>query len=73
MVDKFVKKHSVNIQGHKTSFSLEDEFWINFKQLAKEQNISVSQLVRTIDLERSKGPIFPLLSDFTSSILLLKN
>jgi len=48
-----VNKHSVSIRGHPTSFSLEDDFWRELKQIAAEQNISISRLVTRIDAKRA--------------------
>ena len=32
-------KHSISIRGHKTSYSLEDEFYTELKRIAKQQDI----------------------------------
>ena len=37
-----VVKRSVVINGHKTSVSLEDEFWSELKEIAKTQHASLS-------------------------------
>jgi predicted DNA-binding ribbon-helix-helix protein len=47
-----ILKRSMKIDDHKTSVSLEDEFWTAPKQIAAEQNISVVKLVVKIDGER---------------------
>lgn len=47
-------KRSVVIFGHKTSISLEDEFWTALKLVAEARKIPVSQLVETLEAER--GP-----------------
>ena len=44
-----VLKRSVVIEGHKTSISLEDEFWDSFKEIADERGMTVSALVGAID------------------------
>ena len=41
------------ISGHRTSISLEPEFWEEIKRLAKEENISVAALVADIDNSRN--------------------
>lgn len=41
------------ISGHRTSISLEPEFWEEIKRLAKEENISVAALVTDIDNSRN--------------------
>ena len=49
-----VNKRSVSIRGHRTSFSLEDEFWTELKQIAALRKISLAQLVTQIDLRRQE-------------------
>ena len=43
------KKRSVVIAGHKTSVSLEPEFWDALKEIAAARAVSVNQIVRDID------------------------
>jgi predicted DNA-binding ribbon-helix-helix protein len=43
------KKRSVVIAGHKTSVSLEPEFWDALKEIAAGRAVSVNQIVRDID------------------------
>jgi predicted DNA-binding ribbon-helix-helix protein len=50
-----VVKHSILIAGHKTSVSLEDAFWQGLKEIAGKRNITLSDLVTTIDSERQYG------------------
>jgi predicted DNA-binding ribbon-helix-helix protein len=50
-----VLKRSVVIGGHKTSVSLEDGFWGSLKAIAGERNVTLSELVATIDGERQHG------------------
>lgn len=50
-----IKKYSVMISGHRTSISLEPEFWEEIKRLAKEKNVSVPALVAEIDDARNGG------------------
>jgi predicted DNA-binding ribbon-helix-helix protein len=47
-----VIKHSILINGHKTSISLEDDFWNSLKEIAKERGGTLSQLIAKIDAER---------------------
>ena len=44
-----MKKHSVELSGHRTSIALEDEFWQELKNIAKRKNTSVRQLLIQID------------------------
>tara|TARA_B100000686_G_C16438564_1_gene785801 strand:+ start:203 stop:406 length:204 start_codon:yes stop_codon:yes gene_type:complete len=46
------RKRSINIAGHKTSISLEDEFWDELAIIAKDEKKSVNALVKTIDETR---------------------
>ena len=50
-----VVKRSIVIAGHKTSVSLEDAFWQGLKQIAGERDLTLSDLVATIDTERRQG------------------
>lgn len=45
-------KHSVTLNGHRTSISLEDEFWLAFRDIAAEKNIPINALVAQIDVDR---------------------
>ena len=45
-------KKSITIKKHRTSLSLEKEFWGALKIIAKEQNCSVETLVTKIDSNR---------------------
>jgi len=47
-----LRKRSVKIAGHATSFSLEDEFWRDLRTLARQRGISVNALVATVDAAR---------------------
>ena len=45
-------KHSVTLKGHRTSVSLEDEFWDEFRALASEKSMPINALVAEIDADR---------------------
>jgi len=45
-------KHSVTLRGHRTSISLEDEFWNEFRQIARDLDVPINALVAQIDAER---------------------
>ena len=47
-----LKKHSVLIAGHRTSITLEDEFWQILKSVATQEKVSLAQLVTRIDHAR---------------------
>lgn len=44
-----MKKHSVELSGHRTSIALEDEFWLELKNIAKRKKTSVRQILIQID------------------------
>jgi predicted DNA-binding ribbon-helix-helix protein len=50
-----VVKRSIVIAGHKTSVSLEDAFWKGLKEIAGGRDLTLSDLVATIDSERRHG------------------
>jgi len=50
-----VTKRSVVIGGHKTSVSLEEPFWSEVRAIAQAERITVSNLLRRIDRERSNA------------------
>ena len=45
-------KHSVTLKGHRTSVSLEDEFWAEFRAIAAQKGKPINALVAEIDAER---------------------
>jgi predicted DNA-binding ribbon-helix-helix protein len=47
-----VIKRSIVIGGHRTSVSLEDDFWLGLKSIAQNQSVHLSDIVRNIDSER---------------------
>jgi predicted DNA-binding ribbon-helix-helix protein len=55
MMKSLVVKHSVVIDGHKTSVSLEDAFWSDLKDIADMQHASLSEVVTKIDKGRRAG------------------
>ena len=50
-----VVKRSVVIDGHKTSVSLEDAFWIGLKEIARAQHATLSNMVTEIDRTREQA------------------
>ncbi|SEG10776.1 Ribbon-helix-helix domain-containing protein [Thalassococcus halodurans] len=45
-------KRSLTLKGHRTSVSLEDEFWLEFRRLAERQEKPLNQLAAEIDAAR---------------------
>jgi predicted DNA-binding ribbon-helix-helix protein len=50
-----VVKRSIVIAGHKTSVSLEDAFWKGLKEIANGKELTLSDLVASIDTDRHHG------------------
>ena len=50
-----VAKRSIVLNGHKTSVSLEDEFWNALKEIAGKRAIHLSDLVAEVDEQRGDG------------------
>jgi predicted DNA-binding ribbon-helix-helix protein len=48
-----VVKRSVIRNGHKSSISLEDQFWDALREIADHEQVTISTLVATIDHERT--------------------
>jgi predicted DNA-binding ribbon-helix-helix protein len=46
------QKHSLTLNGHRTSVSLEPEFWKEFIQIAQEENLAINALASKIDEQR---------------------
>ena len=46
------EKHSLTLQGHRTSVSLEPEFWLAFRQIALKQGATLNELAVHIDATR---------------------
>ena len=43
------EKHSLTLHGHRTSVSLEPEFWQAFRRLAQDQGRALNELAVQID------------------------
>lgn len=45
-------KRSLTLRGHRTSVSLEDAFWHEFKTIARTKGMAINELAAEIDAER---------------------
>ncbi len=45
-------KRSLTLKGHRTSVSLEDEFWLAFREIAKAKQMPINVLAAEIDVSR---------------------
>ncbi|WP_203294206.1 ribbon-helix-helix domain-containing protein [Maricaulis parjimensis] len=50
-------KRSLSLAGHRTSVSLEPEFWAEIDRAAAEQGDSLAGLVGAIDIARGEEPL----------------
>lgn len=50
-----ISKHSITIRGHRTSFSLEDEFWRELRSIADQRQIAIAALLTEIDELRDES------------------
>ncbi|NBQ66085.1 MAG: aryl-sulfate sulfotransferase [Verrucomicrobia bacterium] len=73
-------KRSVVVQGHATSVRLEPEFWAIIDEICKKQNISLAQLIVSIEKHHqtqqnlaSQLRVFCLTSVNNCSIPAIKN
>ena len=48
-----VRKRSIMLAGHKTSVSLEDQFWDGLHEIAARDGVTTSALVERIDTNRT--------------------
>ncbi|NGQ90967.1 ribbon-helix-helix domain-containing protein [Rhodobacter sp. HX-7-19] len=46
-------KHSLTLRGHRTSVSLEEEFWQAFRSIAAERGLTLNQLAVEVDEARA--------------------
>lgn len=45
-------KRSLTLKGHRTSVSLEDEFWQAFRDIARDKDMPINVLAAEIDVAR---------------------
>jgi len=66
-----MQKHAVTIRGHRTSVSLEPEFWEALKQLAAARAVPLAALITEIDAARGPNATQTTLSAGLSSAIRL--
>jgi predicted DNA-binding ribbon-helix-helix protein len=64
-----VTKRSIVIAGHKTSVSLEGEFWDSLKDIAIERGMTLRALVATIDGDRKHANLSSAIRLFVLGVL----
>ncbi|ABF64187.1 ribbon-helix-helix domain-containing protein [Ruegeria sp. TM1040] len=52
MIGERPKKRSLTLRGHRTSVSLEDAFWSEFRRLAAREGRAINELAAEIDEQR---------------------
>ena len=48
-----LRRHSVVLNGHRTSVSVEDQFWNQLRIIADSRSCSLNALITTIDSSRT--------------------
>jgi len=59
-----IAKRSIVIGGHKSSISLEEEFWTALKEIANERGAKLSELVTEIDQSRAASNLSSAIRTF---------
>lgn len=54
-VTREIKKRSIDLNGHKTSVSLEDIFWDALEQVAKTKDMTRAELIAEIAAKGTSG------------------
>jgi predicted DNA-binding ribbon-helix-helix protein len=66
-------KRSISIQGHRTSVSLELEFWDVLKSMAAQRNQSIAQLIAEVDKARGQRNLSSAIRVYILQALKLKD
>ena len=61
------EKHSLTLRGHRTSVSLEPEFWAALRALAQRRGLGINDLAAQIDATRADTGLDPDLPGRPSS------
>jgi predicted DNA-binding ribbon-helix-helix protein len=59
-----VSKRSIVIEGHKTSVSLEDDFWNALKRIAHERDETLPHLIASINANRQSANLSSIIRVF---------
>jgi predicted DNA-binding ribbon-helix-helix protein len=59
-----VLKRSVTFGGHKTSVSLEDAFWKALREIAHRRQMTLSELIETINADRTQSNLSSAIRQF---------
>ena len=55
IMKSLVVKRSIFLASHKTSVSLEDDFWTALKEIAGDRHVTLSELIGGINAQRQHG------------------
>lgn len=66
-----IVKRSVVINGHKTSVSIEQEFWQELKAMATARKIAMGKLIDEIDIARTTGNLSSALRLYVLNSVIL--
>ena len=55
-----IVKRSIVLDGHKTSISLEDEFWSSLRDIARSGETTLSQLIAESMASETRATFHPL-------------
>ena len=55
IVISVISKRTITIDGHKTSVTLEDEFWYGLREIARRKNATLRFLITQIDDARERN------------------
>jgi predicted DNA-binding ribbon-helix-helix protein len=59
-----LKKRSIVINGRKTSISLEKSFWRSLRQIARLRQVTISDLIASLDAERGDNNLSSVIRIF---------
>jgi predicted DNA-binding ribbon-helix-helix protein len=63
-IKSLIEKHSVMVNNHKTSMTLEDDFWQALNEIAILRRVSLSRLISSIDARRKNANLSSVLRVF---------
>ena len=55
MAKRLSQKRSITVAGHRTSITLEHEFWESLKDIARLRGVSVNALIAEIDADQPEN------------------
>jgi len=71
MPQSSIEKHSVQMEGWRTSFSIEDELFPMLKMIAQHQGLGLSPLIQSIDESRQRKNLSSAIRLYMFRYLLL--